>query len=193
VNAARPRYASVLPPPVGKKIRSTASRSWFVRIDLARDVHQQEGELEGAPRRDELPGLHLLGVLLSFTLRLGGGHHGVRELERIERDWVLGQDADAVLDPRLGHPGGVEEGLRRLLPGATERGVEDGLLVDPRPVGRCQLPDLALKRCPVAEARERGHAKLHPVHGGSARPSRPGPRASTTWRSACRRRPRPAS
>ena len=27
VNAARPRYASVLPPPVGKKSRSTNSRS----------------------------------------------------------------------------------------------------------------------------------------------------------------------
>src|SRR5205809_731399 len=27
VNAASPRYASVLPPPVGKKMRSTASRS----------------------------------------------------------------------------------------------------------------------------------------------------------------------
>ena len=51
MNAARPRYASVLPPPVGKNSRSTTSRSACVGSAIAAQVHQQERELERPPRR----------------------------------------------------------------------------------------------------------------------------------------------
>ena len=47
--AARPRYASVLPPPVGKKSRSTISRCGSLGSAMPRQVQQEEGELERPP------------------------------------------------------------------------------------------------------------------------------------------------
>jgi hypothetical protein len=46
-----PRYASVLPPPVGKKMSSTTSRSACFGSRGPRQVQQHEGELEEAPAR----------------------------------------------------------------------------------------------------------------------------------------------
>ena len=159
MNAARPRYASVLPPPVGKKSRSTNSRSGLAGFRYAGEVQQDEGELERPPA-----GLGPGGSFASEAACESGGDGTVRGAKGVERVRVVRQQANPALHPIRGDPGEAQEllgGCQALARQSAEVGAPG---FDPRPVLGHERRQRRLGRGPVRESPERLHAELRARH-----------------------------
>ena len=115
MNAVSPRYASVLPPPVGKNSRSTSPcselRSGCVGSASDGRFKQHERELERAPRavRRDVRCVEEIGERRLTGRSPRGRGHGVDallphrvvgEAERLGRDLVGGEPLDAGVKPR---------------------------------------------------------------------------------------------
>ena len=155
-NAASPRYASVLPPPVGKKSRSAVSRCGSAGVGEPRQVQQQEADLKGPPLRVRVAG--------SGRERPRDG--AVRHPEGVEGVVVRGEHRDAALDTVGGQSGLPQQFFRRLPPGLGQilRLRAPGL--DPRPVFRDQRPQHPLRSRPVRRPAERRHREFDARNSG---------------------------
>ncbi len=89
-----PEVCSVLPPPVGKKMRSTISRSACVGLDLGGDVHQEERELKGR----HVGTSFFSSSSFRFRCQAAGRHRCVRRAKRVERGRIALQEANARVD-----------------------------------------------------------------------------------------------
>ncbi|MCZ7679820.1 MAG: hypothetical protein M5U28_14075 [Sandaracinaceae bacterium] len=129
VNAITPRYASVLPPPVGEEDQLDVLAIGVLRVRDPVDVQQDERELEQAPLWPSR-----LAVALRATAQGRVGHGAVGEPEGLEHLRVGRQSLDATADPRPRHLGLLDQlGLGGAPRVAVD--VDLGLVDQPRTVG----------------------------------------------------------
>ena len=128
MNAAKPRYASVLPPPVGKNSRSTTLRSACVGSEMPGRFIRMNAELEGTPTRSlgscqlSVVSCQLSAVSTDNGQRTtdngsafrGNGHCPIGNLESLQA-LRIAQERDPLLDAVGRHFGSFEQLLGRVI------------------------------------------------------------------------------
>ena len=124
------------------------------RVGKAREIQQQEGELECTPSRG----------LDAETLAERPGHRAIRHAERVERIRILSQHRDAPLDPVGGNTREAHEFIRCVAATSLQRRDGRSPRLDPGAILTYERPKRCLDGSAIGERAECLHRQLDARH-----------------------------